>query len=178
MTTKPTTGSSSGWDQAIYRCGRCGAEYTVTTEEAYLQAVGVHTDAHAVWDRLNHIERDGITSILRTILSAPELGFEFLALADRQHLTGSQYVDDRAAPSTRPPGPGGPSPSGSTTEEALVTAPAQRTPAKVDAFSALTICFTTDLAAIVGEENAGRHHRDRLHRPRGARDVLLRRREP
>jgi hypothetical protein len=89
MTTEPTLGSSSGWDQATYRCGRCGAEYTVTTEEAYLEAVGVHTDAHAVWDRLNPIERDGFVSILRTILSAPELGFEFLALADRQHRTGS-----------------------------------------------------------------------------------------
>ncbi|MFJ1561570.1 hypothetical protein [Streptomyces mirabilis] len=33
-----------------------------------------------------------------------------------------------------------------------MTAPAQPTPAKVDMFSALTICFTADLAAIVGEE--------------------------
>ncbi|MEU8695816.1 hypothetical protein [Streptomyces sp. NPDC048665] len=33
-----------------------------------------------------------------------------------------------------------------------MTAPAHRIPAKVDAFSALTICFTADLAAIVGEE--------------------------
>ncbi|SCF66685.1 MULTISPECIES: hypothetical protein [unclassified Streptomyces] len=88
MTTEPATGSSSGWDQAIYRCGRCGAQSTVTTEEAYLQAVGVHTDAHAVWDRLNPMERDGFASILRTILSAPDLGFEFLALADRRQHTG------------------------------------------------------------------------------------------
>ena len=95
MTTEPTPGSASGWDQATYRCGRCGAEYTVTTEEAYLQAVGVHTDAHAVWDRLNPIERDGLASILRTILSAPELGFELLALADRQHRTGG---DTQSAP--------------------------------------------------------------------------------
>lgn len=95
MTTEPTLGSASGWDQAIYRCGRCGAEYTLTTEEAYLQVVGVHTDAHAVWDRLNPIERDGFASILRTILSAPDLGFEFLALADRQHRTGG---DTQSAP--------------------------------------------------------------------------------
>ncbi|MFJ1561572.1 hypothetical protein [Streptomyces mirabilis] len=88
MIPEPTLGSASGWDQAVYRCGRCGAEYTVPTEEAYLEAVGVHSDAHAVWDRLNLIERDGFVSILRTILSAPELGFEFLALADRQQHTG------------------------------------------------------------------------------------------
>lgn len=40
--------------------------------------------AHAVWDRLNLIGRDGITLILRTILSAPELAAELLVLADRQ----------------------------------------------------------------------------------------------
>lgn len=40
--------------------------------------------AHAVWDRLNPIGRDGITLILRTILSAPELAAELLVLADRQ----------------------------------------------------------------------------------------------
>jgi hypothetical protein len=33
-----------------------------------------------------------------------------------------------------------------------VTAPDQRTPVKVDMLSALTMCFTADLAAIVGEE--------------------------
>ncbi len=72
-----------GWDQAVARCGRCGAEHTATTEADYLKAVGVHGDAHAVWDRLNAIERSGIASILRTILSAPELVAELLALADR-----------------------------------------------------------------------------------------------
>jgi len=88
MTTEPDTPAACGWDQATYRCGRCGAAYTVTTEEAYLQAVGVHTDAHAVWDRLNPIERDGFASILRTILSTPDLCRELLALADRQQHTG------------------------------------------------------------------------------------------
>ncbi|MFD3933420.1 hypothetical protein [Streptomyces sp. NPDC058614] len=83
MSTEPDTPAACGWDQATYRCGRCGAEHTVTTEEAYLNAVGVHTDAHALWDRLDPIERDGFASILRVILSAPELGAEFLALADR-----------------------------------------------------------------------------------------------
>ena len=81
--TEPATDTASGWDQATYRCGRCGAEHTVTTEAAYLQAVGMHQDAHALWDRLNPIERDGLISILRVILSAQELGAEFLALADR-----------------------------------------------------------------------------------------------
>lgn len=85
MTTEP---AACGWDQASYRCGRCGAARSVTTEDAYLQAVGVHTDAHTVWDRLSPIERDGLTSILRTILSAPDLAVELLALANRQHLAG------------------------------------------------------------------------------------------
>ncbi|MGX1266942.1 hypothetical protein [Streptomyces phaeoluteigriseus] len=41
-----------------------------------------------MWDRLNPIERDGITSILRTVLAAPELAAELLALADRQPVEG------------------------------------------------------------------------------------------
>ncbi|WP_432038669.1 hypothetical protein [Streptomyces cucumeris] len=79
-----TRAPACGWDQAVFRCGRCGAQYTATTEADYLKAVGAHGDAHAVWDRLNPIERDGITSILRTILAAPDLAVELLALADRQ----------------------------------------------------------------------------------------------
>ncbi|MFI5808388.1 hypothetical protein [Streptomyces sp. NPDC051561] len=75
--------SACGWDQAAFRCGRCGAEHTATTEADYLKVVGAHGDAHAVWDRLNPIERDGIASVLRTILSAPDLAVELLALADR-----------------------------------------------------------------------------------------------
>jgi hypothetical protein len=113
MNTEPTLGSTSGWDQATFRCGRCGAKYTVTTEEAYLQAVGVHTDAHALWDRLNPIERDGFASILRTILSAPALGFEFLALADRQHRTGGDTESAPAVLGTNTPQPA-PSPSNTT----------------------------------------------------------------
>lgn len=70
----------TGWDLATYQCGRCGAERTATTEADYLQAVGAHQDAHAVWDRLNPIERDGLASILHTILSAPNLAAELLAL--------------------------------------------------------------------------------------------------
>ncbi|MFI5945919.1 hypothetical protein ACIBCB_37490 [Streptomyces uncialis] len=69
-----------GWDQAVFRCG---AEHTATTEADYLKAIGVHGDAHAVWDRLNAIERSGITSILRTVMSAPDLAAELLVLADR-----------------------------------------------------------------------------------------------
>ncbi|WP_369384079.1 hypothetical protein [Streptomyces sp. cg36] len=76
--------AAGGWDQAVFRCGRCGAQHTATTEAGYLKAVGAHGDAHAVWDRLNPIERDGIASILRTILAAPDLAAELLALADRQ----------------------------------------------------------------------------------------------
>ncbi|RPK23567.1 hypothetical protein EES37_38070 [Streptomyces sp. ADI91-18] len=83
-----TKAPACGWDQAVFRCGRCGAQQTATTEADYLKAVGAHGDAHAVWDRLNPIERDGITSILRTILSAPELAAELLALADRQPAEG------------------------------------------------------------------------------------------
>ncbi|WP_329449297.1 hypothetical protein OG906_42720 (plasmid) [Streptomyces sp. NBC_01426] len=78
------TTPACGWDKAAFRCGLCGTQHTATTETDYLKVVGVHGDAHAVWDRLNPIERDGITSILRTILSAPELAAELLALADRQ----------------------------------------------------------------------------------------------
>ncbi|PWJ02898.1 hypothetical protein DKG34_36105 [Streptomyces sp. NWU49] len=85
MTTKPTTRS---WDRAVFRCDRCGGEHTATSEDDYLKAVGVHRDAHAVWDRLNPIERDGLTSILRTVLSAPNLAIELLALADRQYPAG------------------------------------------------------------------------------------------
>ncbi|WP_333746242.1 hypothetical protein [Streptomyces sp. IBSBF 2950] len=113
MSTESTLGSASGWDQATYRCGRCGAAYTVATEEAYLEAVGVHADAHAVWDRLNPIERDGFVSILRTILSAPELGFAFLALADRQHRMGSDTQSPLAVPGTDTPQPDS-SPSNAT----------------------------------------------------------------
>ncbi|WP_331730639.1 hypothetical protein [Streptomyces sp. NBC_01174] len=83
-TTPPLQSDSPapGWDEAGFRCGRCGAERTASTEDDYLKVVGAHRDAHTVWDRLNLIERDGIASILRTILSAPDLAVELLALAD------------------------------------------------------------------------------------------------
>lgn len=80
----PGSDGASGWDQATYRCGRCGAQRTTTAEGDHLQAVAAHQNAHAVWDRLNPIERDGFISILRTILSAPGLAAELVALADRQ----------------------------------------------------------------------------------------------
>ncbi|MFJ8376986.1 hypothetical protein ACIQ9I_36220 [Streptomyces sp. NPDC094461] len=83
-----TKAPACGWDQAVFQCGRCGAQRTARTEADYLKAVGAHGDAHAVWDRLNPIERDGITSILHTILSAPELAVELLALADQQSAGG------------------------------------------------------------------------------------------
>ncbi|MFC8593079.1 hypothetical protein [Streptomyces atroolivaceus] len=83
-TTPPLQSDSPapGRDQTAFRCGRCGAERTATTEDSYRKAAGAHRDAHAVWDRLNSIERDGIASILRTILSAPDLAVELLALTD------------------------------------------------------------------------------------------------
>lgn len=89
MTGTPKTTASCGWDQAVFSCGRCGAQHTATTEGDYLKAVGVHGDAHAVWDRMNGIERDGFISILRAIMSAPDLAAELLVLADRQDRAGS-----------------------------------------------------------------------------------------
>lgn len=74
----------SGWDQATYRCGRCGAMRTATTETDHVRVVAAHRDAHTVMDRLNPIEREGLASILRTVLAAPDLGTEFLALIDRE----------------------------------------------------------------------------------------------
>ncbi|MFJ9634849.1 hypothetical protein ACIRU8_44885 [Streptomyces sp. NPDC101175] len=113
MTAEPDTLTACGWDQATYRCGRCGAEHTVTSEDASLKALGVHTDAHAVWDRLNPIERDGLVSILRTILSTPDLGFELLALADREHRTGGDTQPPPVVPGTTTP-QSDPSPSNAT----------------------------------------------------------------
>ncbi|WP_331735467.1 hypothetical protein OG379_40870 (plasmid) [Streptomyces sp. NBC_01166] len=71
-----------GWDQAVFRCGQCGIKRSAATEDDYLKAVGATRDAYAVGDRLHPIERDGIASILRTVLSAPDLAVELLALAD------------------------------------------------------------------------------------------------
>lgn len=89
MTTEPAASGPSGWDQAVFRCGRCGAERTTTTEADYVKVIGVHGDAHTVWDGMDPIaERDGFISILRVIMSAPELAVELLALADRQQAGG------------------------------------------------------------------------------------------
>ncbi|MFJ4007730.1 hypothetical protein ACIPWL_30360 [Streptomyces sp. NPDC090023] len=85
MTTKTP---ACGWNQADFRCGRCGTQHTTTSEADYLKTVGAHGDAHAVWDRLTPIERDGLVSILRTILAAPDLAAELLALADREQTDG------------------------------------------------------------------------------------------
>jgi hypothetical protein len=85
----PPNTAKQGWDQATFSCGRCGAKRTATTEDAYLQAVGAHRDAHTVWDRLNPIERDGLASILRVVLTDADLGREFLALIDLQQPTTS-----------------------------------------------------------------------------------------
>lgn len=55
--------------------------------------MGAHHDAHAVFDRLNQIERDGFASILRVILADPDLGREFLALMNLQQPTTSPNPD-------------------------------------------------------------------------------------
>ncbi|MFB7867313.1 hypothetical protein [Streptomyces sp. NPDC056069] len=81
--------AEQGWDQATYRCGRCGATRTATTEAQYIKAVGAHQEAHDVWERLDPIERDGFVAVLREIFSVPELCQELIALAaaDNQHRT-------------------------------------------------------------------------------------------
>ncbi|MGW2612832.1 hypothetical protein ACWC4A_52595 [Streptomyces mirabilis] len=78
MTTDPAIGMESDWDQATY-----GTEHTATTQDAYIQAVSVHHDAHALWDGLTPIEPDGLASILSHLLPAPDRGAELLALARR-----------------------------------------------------------------------------------------------
>lgn len=88
ITSAQPANNPSGWDQADFRCGRCGARHTVRTEADYLKAVGVHRDAHTVWDGLDPIERDGFLPILRTFLSVPDLATELLVVADRQHQAG------------------------------------------------------------------------------------------
>ncbi|MGW5353420.1 hypothetical protein ACWERV_23275 [Streptomyces sp. NPDC004031] len=72
------------WDPEALRRGRCGAEQTATTADDHLNLVGAHADAHAVWDRLAPVERDGLVAILRTVLAAPDLAVQLLVLADRQ----------------------------------------------------------------------------------------------
>ncbi|MDV9188199.1 hypothetical protein R6L23_08215 [Streptomyces sp. SR27] len=72
-----------GWDQATFRCGQCGARRTATTETDYVRAVSAHRDAHAVFDKLNAIERSGMGSILRVLLEDIALSIELLALIDQ-----------------------------------------------------------------------------------------------
>jgi hypothetical protein len=93
MSTVPNTSPpnqpkpETGWDAATFRCGLCGAVRTATTEDAYLQTVVAHQEAHEVAERLNPIERDGLASILRVVLAVPQLGAEFLLLVDQQAQT-------------------------------------------------------------------------------------------
>ncbi|MFI8769524.1 hypothetical protein ACIGN6_32095 [Streptomyces sp. NPDC053792] len=79
--------SAPGWDQATFRCGKCGAQRTAATEADYIRTVSAHRDAHAVFDRLNPVERDGMGSILRVLLEDVTLSAELLALftADQEH---------------------------------------------------------------------------------------------
>ncbi|GHE34168.1 hypothetical protein [Streptomyces capitiformicae] len=105
MSTVPNTSPLSqpkpetGWDEATFRCGLCGAVRTATTEDAYLRTVVAHQEAHEVAERLNAIERDGLASILRVVLAAPELGAEFLLLLDQQaRATPAEPTPQQAAP--------------------------------------------------------------------------------
>ncbi|MFE5714515.1 hypothetical protein ACFQ7J_27345 [Streptomyces sp. NPDC056501] len=75
---------AAGWDQATFRCGQCGATRTATTEAGYTRTVSAHRDAHAVFDRLNPTERNGMGSILRVLLEDVALSAELLALIDQE----------------------------------------------------------------------------------------------
>ncbi|MFB7030953.1 MULTISPECIES: hypothetical protein [unclassified Streptomyces] len=82
MSARPDQ-TAPGWDQAVFRCGQCGARRTATTETDYTRAVSAHHDAHAVFDRLNAVERSGMGSILRVLLEDVALSAELLALIDQ-----------------------------------------------------------------------------------------------
>ncbi|MFE5513988.1 hypothetical protein ACFQ9J_25990 [Streptomyces sp. NPDC056529] len=88
MSPRPAPRSSRpasvpGWDQAVFRCGLCGARRTASTEDEYVRAVSAHRDAHSVFDRLDPIERSGMGSILRVLLEDIALSTELLALIDQ-----------------------------------------------------------------------------------------------
>ncbi|GGV19819.1 hypothetical protein GCM10010275_71850 [Streptomyces litmocidini] len=87
---------ASGWDQATFRCGQCGAQRTATTEADYVRAISAHRDAHAVFDRLNEVERNGMGSILRVLLEDVTLSAELLAL-----ITADQNHRNTASPTSR-----------------------------------------------------------------------------
>lgn len=70
--------------QAVFRCGQCGSVRTAVTEVDHLKMVGAHRDAHALVARLHPVERDGLASVLRTVLPAANLCAELLAVIDRQ----------------------------------------------------------------------------------------------
>ncbi|WP_174518354.1 hypothetical protein [Streptomyces vietnamensis] len=75
--------SSSGWDQAAFRCGRCFAVRAAATEDAYLHSVGLHQDAHAAVDLFAPADRDVVIHLFRLLHSAPDLVAEVLALLDQ-----------------------------------------------------------------------------------------------
>lgn len=74
--------TGQGWDRADYRCGRCGAKRTAATEKEYVRMYAAHQDAHAVADRLDPIERDGMASILRTLLADVVMSAELLVVLE------------------------------------------------------------------------------------------------
>lgn len=79
----PIPAPATGWDQAAFRCGQCGAVCTAATEADYLKVVDAHREAHGLLERLHPVERDGLASILRTVLPAADLCTEILALVDQ-----------------------------------------------------------------------------------------------
>jgi hypothetical protein len=80
----PAPRNNAGWDQATYRCGRCGATCTGTTETEYLKAITAHRDAHALWEQIAPHARAAYASFLRRILAAPDLAHQLVAIADAE----------------------------------------------------------------------------------------------
>ncbi|MFD4756384.1 hypothetical protein [Streptomyces sp. NPDC058426] len=75
-----STAQGQGWDRAVYRCGRCGARRTATTEPGYTAVVAAHQHAHALWDRLTPAERLALTEATRIVLGDLRLSAEWLHL--------------------------------------------------------------------------------------------------
>lgn len=56
--------SGQGWNRAEWRCGRCWASITTTTELDYIKRVQAHRDAHALWDSLDAAGRRAVLAAL------------------------------------------------------------------------------------------------------------------
>lgn len=80
--TRPSSAAkrTPGWDRADFRCGRCGARRTATTETEYTATVAAHQHAHTLWDRLTPAERRALTDATRIVLGDLRLSTEWLHL--------------------------------------------------------------------------------------------------